>query len=153
MNINKIIFSCVKGEDSILNLGGYVMLAQKYRIRADIGYKILLGYQTNTDAFILVYKLAQRELVSICNAQYTRPQLTFLALVPWAGLSVMVKFMYNVHKLVLAGLVYTPAHGIWIYGKVLAVWIFVHGQYSSLGKQKLRNYNPNYFGELCIIHC
>ena len=62
-------------------------------------------------------------------------------------------YMYNVHKLVLAGLVYTPAHGIWIYGKVLAVWIFVHGQYSSLGKQKLRNYNPNYFGELCIIHC
>ena len=44
---------------------------------------ILLGYKTNTDASILVYKFRQRELVSFnMYAEYTQPQLTFLALVP-----------------------------------------------------------------------
>ena len=40
----------------------------------------LLGYQTNTDASILVYK-SERTGFNM-YAEYTRPQLTFLALVP-----------------------------------------------------------------------
>ena len=41
---------------------------------------ILLGYQTNTDASILVYKYRpERTDFNMC-AEYTEPQLTFLAL-------------------------------------------------------------------------
>ena len=39
----------------------------------------LLGYLTNTDASILVYKLLPERTG---YAEYTRPQLTFLALAP-----------------------------------------------------------------------
>ena len=43
----------------------------------------LLGYYRKTDASILVYKFRpQRTGFNMC-AEYTRPQLTFLALQPW----------------------------------------------------------------------
>ena len=42
---------------------------------------ILLGYQTNTDASILVYKFPPERTGFSMNAEYTRPQLTSLALV------------------------------------------------------------------------
>ena len=42
----------------------------------------LLGYQTNTDASILAYKVLPERTSFNMYAEYTRPQLTFLALVP-----------------------------------------------------------------------
>ena len=42
----------------------------------------LLGYLTNTDASILVYKLHPEITGFNMHAEYTRPQLTFFALVP-----------------------------------------------------------------------
>ena len=42
----------------------------------------LLGYYTNTDASILVYKFRPKRTGFNMNAEYTRPQLTFLALHP-----------------------------------------------------------------------
>ena len=42
----------------------------------------LLGYQTNTDASILVLKFRPKRTGFNMYAEYTRPQLTFLALVP-----------------------------------------------------------------------
>ena len=44
---------------------------------------ILLGYYRNTDASILVYKFRPERTGFNMNAEYTQPQLTFLALVPW----------------------------------------------------------------------
>ena len=44
----------------------------------------LLGYQTNTDASILVYKHHPERTGFNMYAEYTQLQLTFLALVPWA---------------------------------------------------------------------
>ena len=43
---------------------------------------ILFGYQTNTDASILVYKFRPERTGFNMDEEYTRPQLTFLALVP-----------------------------------------------------------------------
>ena len=43
---------------------------------------ILLGYQTNTDAFTLVYKFRPEKTGFTMYAEYTQQQLTFLALVP-----------------------------------------------------------------------
>jgi len=43
----------------------------------------LLGYKTNTDASILVYKFRPERTGFNMYAEYTRPQLTFLELVPW----------------------------------------------------------------------
>jgi len=45
----------------------------------------LLLYWTNTDASIFVYKIRPERTGSNMYAEYTRPQLTFLASVPWAG--------------------------------------------------------------------
>ena len=45
----------------------------------------LLGYQTNTDASILVYKFCPERTGFNMYAEYTRPQLTFLALIPCLG--------------------------------------------------------------------
>ena len=42
----------------------------------------LLGYQTNTDPSIFVYKFRPERTGFNIYAEYTRPQLTFLALVP-----------------------------------------------------------------------
>ena len=42
----------------------------------------LLGYQANTDASILVYKFRPERTGFNMYAEYTRPQLTFIALVP-----------------------------------------------------------------------
>ena len=42
----------------------------------------LLGYYTNTDASILVYKFRPKRTGFNVYAEYTRPQLTFLALHP-----------------------------------------------------------------------
>ena len=41
-----------------------------------------LGYLTNTDASILVYKFRPKRTGFNVYAEYTRPQLTFLALEP-----------------------------------------------------------------------
>ena len=43
----------------------------------------ILGYQTNTDASILVYKFRPERTGFNMYTEHTRPQLTFLALVPW----------------------------------------------------------------------
>ena len=43
---------------------------------------ILLGYLTNTDTYILVYKFRPERTGFNINAEYTQPHLTFLALVP-----------------------------------------------------------------------
>ena len=43
----------------------------------------LLGYYRNTDTSILVYKFRPERTGFNMYAEYTRPQLTFLALVPW----------------------------------------------------------------------
>ena len=48
---------------------------------------ILLGYQTNTDAPILVYKFRPERTGFNMYAEYTQPQLTFLALNPLMQLS------------------------------------------------------------------
>ena len=42
----------------------------------------LLVYQTNTDASILAYKVRPERTGFNMFTEYTRPQLTFLALVP-----------------------------------------------------------------------
>ena len=47
---------------------------------------IVLGYQTNTDASIVVYKFRPERTGLNMYAEYTRPQLTFLALMPWPAL-------------------------------------------------------------------
>ena len=47
----------------------------------------LLGYYTNTDASILVYKFRPKRTGFNVYAEYTRPQLTFLALHPWLNVS------------------------------------------------------------------
>jgi len=44
---------------------------------------ILFGYQTTTDASILVYKFRPERTGFNMYAEYTQLQLTFLALVPW----------------------------------------------------------------------
>ena len=46
-----------------------------------------LRYYTNTDASILVYKFRPERTGFNVYAEYTRPQLTFLALHPWHDLS------------------------------------------------------------------
>ena len=45
----------------------------------------LLGYSTNTDASILVYKYRPKGTGFNVYVEYTRPQLTFLALHPCTG--------------------------------------------------------------------
>ena len=42
----------------------------------------ILGYLTNTDASILVYKFRPEKTGFTMKAEYTQPQLTFLALLP-----------------------------------------------------------------------
>ena len=44
-----------------------------------------LGYKTNTDASILVYKFRPERSGFNMYAEYTQLQLTFLALKPWFG--------------------------------------------------------------------
>ena len=44
---------------------------------------ILLGYKTNTDSSIIVYKFRPERTGFNMYAEYTEPQLTFLALVSW----------------------------------------------------------------------
>ena len=41
---------------------------------------ILLGYETNTNASILVYKFRPERTGFYMDTEYTQPQLTFLAL-------------------------------------------------------------------------
>ena len=53
----------------------------------------LLGYWTNTDASILVYKFQPKRTGLNMYAEYTRPQLNFLALHPCSGLSVFWKIL------------------------------------------------------------
>jgi len=57
---------------------------------------ILLGYKTNTDASILVYKFRPERTGFNMYAEHTPPQLTFLALVPW----LLVTPFYSYHQLV-----------------------------------------------------
>ena len=50
----------------------------------------LPGYQTNTDASILVYKFRPERTGFNMYAEYTQPQLTFLALVPWIDIAFII---------------------------------------------------------------
>ena len=54
---------------------------------------ILLGYQTNTAASFLVYKFHPERTGFNKYAEYTQPQLTFLALVPWFIKYIYVEYM------------------------------------------------------------
>ena len=55
----------------------------------------LLGYYTNTDASIFVCKFRPERTGFNMYAEYTRPQLTFLALVPWVGPLLFLKNNQN----------------------------------------------------------
>ena len=52
----------------------------------------LLGYLTNTEASILVYKFRPERTGFNNYAEYTRPQLTFLALVPCSNPTISLGF-------------------------------------------------------------
>ena len=52
----------------------------------------LLGYKTNTDASILLYKFRPERTCFNMYAEYTQLQLIFLASVPW------MKAMPYIHK-------------------------------------------------------
>ena len=54
----------------------------------------LLGYQTNTDAIILVYKFRPERTDFNMYAEYTRSQLIFLALIPW-NRSTYIEFIHT----------------------------------------------------------
>ena len=49
----------------------------------------LLGYRTNTEASILIYKFRTKRTGF---NMYTRPQLTFLALHPWEGTNIKKQY-------------------------------------------------------------
>ena len=59
----------------------------------------LLGYQTNTDARILVYNVRPKRTGFNMYAKYTRLQLTFLALVPCRGLYKLTQNCRGINKL------------------------------------------------------
>ena len=52
----------------------------------------LFGYQTNTDASILNYKFRPKRTGFNMYAEYTQPQLTFLALVPCLKTNTLIWF-------------------------------------------------------------
>ena len=52
----------------------------------------LLGYQTNTDASILNYKFRPKRTGFNMYAEYTQPQLTFLAFVPCLKTNTLIWF-------------------------------------------------------------
>ena len=70
----------IKNQWKILVIGSYYVNYQNYL------NLMLLGYWTNTDASILVYKFRQERTGFNMYAKYTQLKLTFLALQPWAGL-------------------------------------------------------------------
>ena len=47
------------------------------------GHRKLLCELSSTDAFFLVYKFRPERTGFIMYAEYTQPQLTFLAFLPW----------------------------------------------------------------------
>ena len=57
-------------------------LSSEFSILSKLNAFNLLGYQTNTDVSILVYKLRPERTGFNMYAEYTQLQLTFLALVP-----------------------------------------------------------------------
>ena len=50
---------------------------------------IILGYLTNTDASILVYKFRPERTGLNMYAEYSQLLLTFLALLPWSTISLL----------------------------------------------------------------
>ena len=81
---------------------------------------IVLGYQTNTDASIVVYKFRPERTGLNMYADYARPQLTFLALMPWPALCETVymctaysvhEFIYNSHLLKMGQIIKTTYYG------------------------------------------
>ena len=55
----------------------------------------ILGYLTNSDASILVYTFCPKRTGLNMYAEYTRPQLTFLALHPWSKASEIVFYLFS----------------------------------------------------------
>ena len=75
---------------------------------------IVLGYQTNTDASILVYKFRPERTAFNMYTDYTRPQLTFFALMPWPALQRAVYthiFISNSHSLIMGQLIKKTYYG------------------------------------------
>ena len=60
---------------------------------------ILLGYKTHTDASILVYKFRPEGTGFNKYAEYTRPQLTFFALIPWIKVLKGYKIYFTSNRL------------------------------------------------------
>ena len=69
---------------------GHRKLFCEYSKLSKLNAFILLGYQTNTDPSILVYKFHPERTSFNMYAEYTRPQLTFLALVPCTDAIILV---------------------------------------------------------------
>ena len=65
-----------------MKYSGHRKLLCEFSKLSRLNASIFLGYQTNTDASILVYKFRPKRTGFNMYAEYTRPQLTFIALVP-----------------------------------------------------------------------
>ena len=55
----------------------------------------LNAFNSDTDASILVYKFRPEITGFNMYAEYTRPQLTFLALVPWTTLTIVTSKLFK----------------------------------------------------------
>ena len=66
-----------------MTYSGHKKLLCEFSKLSKLNVFILLGYKTKTDASILVYTFRPERTGFNMYAEYTRPQLTFLALVPW----------------------------------------------------------------------
>ena len=67
----------------LMNYSGHRKLLCELSKLSKLNAFNLLEYLTNTDASILVYKFRPEKTGFNMYAEYTQPQLTFLALVPW----------------------------------------------------------------------
>ena len=65
-----------------MKYSGHRKLSSEFSILSKLNAFNLLGYQTNTDASIFVYKFRPERTGFNMYAEYTQLQLTFLALVP-----------------------------------------------------------------------
>ena len=65
-----------------MKYSGYKKLLCEFSKLSKSNTFILHGYETNTNASILVFKVRPERTGFNMYAEYTRPQLTFLALVP-----------------------------------------------------------------------
>ena len=65
-----------------MKYSGHIKLLCELSKLSKLNPFIFLGYQTNTDASILVYKFRPERTGFNMYTEYTQPKLTFLALLP-----------------------------------------------------------------------